>query len=135
MITKQSIAILHKQLDAAMKAFADANGLVASGCRLSYNANGFEVRGLQFSTKDANPDAIDPRYLADLKRGGMFVGLDTSMIGTELILSAKRGMSPKYKFVGMRASKAVCVNLGDNKPYLWDAKFISSQIKLQAAKV
>lgn len=132
-ITRANIAALHAKLDAVLEQFAADNGLVASKTRLSYNTTGFEVRGLQFSTKDANPDAIDPRYLSDLKRNGVMYGLNSSMIGKVLVLPAKRGQIPNFKFVGMRASKAVCINEGDNKPYLWDARFIAHQIA-QAAK-
>lgn len=134
MNTVQSIKALHVEFDAMMKQFAEKHGLVVGATRFKYNADSFEVTGLRFQSKESNPNEIDPRYLADLMRNGMFMGLNSKMIGTELILSAKRGMTPKFKFVGMRASKAVCINLGDNKPYLWDARFIASQIALQAAK-
>lgn len=134
MNTAQSIKALHVEFDALMKQFAEKHGLVAAATSFKYNADSFTVTGLRFQSKESNPDAIDPRYLSDLMRNGMFTGLNSSMIGTELVLQAKRGMTPKFKFVGMRASKAVCINLGDNRPYLWDARFIASQIKLQAAK-
>ena len=44
-----------------------------------------------------------------------------------------RFTATNFEFVGMRASKAVCKNLGDGKPYLWDATFIASQIKMARA--
>ena len=131
--SKLQIAALHKELDTVLKAFAEKHNLVAGQSKIRYSSNDFKAE-LTFGDKTANPDAIDPRYLRDLRANGLFAGLDSSMIGTMLELPGKSGRI-HYKFVGMRASKAVCLCTDDeNKPYLWDAEFIAKQIKLQAPK-
>jgi hypothetical protein len=124
MIDKAKIAKLHAALDIAMKKFADENGLVASSCRLSYSSTGFEVKQLRFDTTDSNPDAIDPRFLKDLKRNGFMYGLDESLIGRTM--PSRRGT---MTFQGMRASKAVFKCEADGKPYLYDAQMAAALIK------
>ncbi len=128
--TAEQIKALHAKLDAALKEFADENGLVAGSSRIKYGTTDFQVQ-VQFGDKAANPDEIDPRYLRDLTRNGAMYGLSAKMIGTPLILAGRAGRV-NFKFVGMRASKAVCINKADGKPYLWDATFIAHQIALQA---
>lgn len=130
--TKDNVQELQDKLNVVLKQFAEENGLVAGSCRAKYSATEVEVQ-VTFGDKSSNPDDIDPRYLRDLKRNGALYGLDSSMIGTPLILAGRAGRV-NFKFVGMRASKAVCVNKADGKPYLWDATFIAHQIKLQANK-
>lgn len=131
-IDKTEIKRLHEELDAVLAKFAEANGLTVSKFGLRFNATSFRTQAIDFAVKDGSvTDTVDPRYKRDLLRNGLLEGLDSSMIGTTLTLTAKRGQSPKYTFVGMRASKAVCINDGDRKPYLWDARFIAAQIKLQ----
>lgn len=127
--TPDQIAVLHAKLDVALKAFAEENGLVAGASQIKYSTTDFQVQ-VQFGDKSVNPDAIDPRFLRDLRRSGNLYGLTEKMVGTKLILAGRKGRV-NFKFVGMRASKAVCINDADGKPYLWDATFIAHQLALQ----
>lgn len=129
-ITKDSIKVLQLKLDEVLKQFAADNGLVAGSSNIKFNASDFRVQ-VQFGEKITNPDEIDPRYLHDLKRNGALYGLNSSMVGTKLILADRRG-PVNLKFVGMYASKAICINTADGKPYRWDATFIAHQIALQS---
>lgn len=123
--SKIQIAALHAKLDIVLKKFAEDNKLVAGASRVRYGSTDFKVE-VSFGDLNANPDAIDPRFLRDLARNGLMSGLNAKMIGTILDLPGKAGS--EYKFVGMRASKAVCICTADNKPYLWDASFIARMI-------
>jgi len=123
--SKVQIAALHAQLDVVLKKFAADNKLVAGSSRIKYGASDFKVE-VSFSDSAANPDAIDPRFLIDLRRGGYRVGLDASMIGTEITTS-----KGKMKFVGMRASKAV-VKDNAGKIWLYDATMMASLVKAAA---
>jgi hypothetical protein len=120
--SKLQIAALHHELDAVLKKFAADNKLVAGSSRIKYGATDFKFE-VTFSDSQANPDAIDPRYLIDLRRRGFMHGLDASMIGTEI--STTKG---KMKFQGMRASKAV-VKDSAGKIWLYDAAIVASLIK------
>lgn len=131
--TKESIRGIGVELDKVLQDFAKKHNLSVSRPSIRFSASDFKAT-IEFCDKSVNPAGIDPRYLRDLNAHGLFVGLDTSMIGTMLNLPGKAGRHT-YEFVGMRASKAVCLCHEDNKkPYLWDAKFISQQIKLQGKK-
>lgn len=128
--TKQQIIALRADLDTFLEEFAKKHNLVKGHCQLNYGPTDFTVK-VEFGDKSADPMGVDPRYKRDLIAGGAYVGLDIQMLGTKLHLPGKGGRS-NYEFAGMRASKAVCLCLDeDRKPYLWDAKFIAQQIKLQ----
>ncbi len=120
--SKIQIAALHAKLDAVLKQFAAENDLVAGSSRIKYGATDFKVE-VQFGDKNANPDAIDPRFLRDLRARGWQVGLDATMIGRPVTLN--RG---PMKFVGMRASKAV-LQEPSGKVWLYDAAIIASMLK------
>ena len=120
--SKLQIAALHKELDIVLKKFAAENKLVAGSSRIKYGATDFKVE-VTFGDLNANPDAIDPRYLRDLTRGGFMVGLDSTMIGKK-VRTSKGLMS----FQGMRASKAV-VKDADGKIWLYDATMMAMMLK------
>jgi hypothetical protein len=124
--SKVQIAALHAQLDVVLKKFAADNKLVAGSSRIKYGATDFKVE-VTFSDSNANPDAVDPRYLMDLRRRGFMHGLDASMIGTEITTS-----KGKMKFQGMRASKAV-VKDNAGKIWLYDASMMATLIKAAQA--
>ena len=68
---------------------------------------------------NANPEAIDPRYLIDLARRGMSVGLDKSLIRKTIPTS-----HGQMTFQGMHASKAVVKGTG-GKIWLYDALMVA----------
>lgn len=129
--SKIQIAALHAKLDIVLKKFAEDNKLVAGASRIRYSTTDFKVE-VSFGDSDANPDAIDPRFLRDLAKNGMMSGLNAKMLGTPLTLPGRAGT--EFKFAGMRASKAVCICLADNKAYLWDASYIAKMINLATKK-
>jgi hypothetical protein len=124
--SKIQIAALHAKLDVVLKQFAADNKLVAGSSRIKYGATDFKVE-VSFSDSAANPDAVDPRFLIDLRRGGFRYGLDASMLGAEVRLT--KGL---MKFAGMRASKAVFTD-SNGKPWLYDAMMAASLIKAAKA--
>lgn len=138
--SKSEIQSLHSKLNIALKKFADENNLNVSGFGIKYSTveKEFTCAKITFASKDTaahvpGVSTLDPRYSQDLRRNGLFVGLDSTMVGTELVLPGK-GDRNDFTFVGMRASKAVAVCKQDGKPYLWDAKFMARAIAMQAAK-
>lgn len=122
MLNETRIAELHKELNQTLKDFAEKHGLVAGAAQIRYSATDFKAT-LMFSERDANPDAIDPRFLRDLRRNGWQVGLDDTKLNRHVVTA--RG---KMKFVGMRASKAVLQD-SNGKIWLHDAKLISNLLK------
>jgi hypothetical protein len=122
MLDKTKIAELHRELDKTLKEFAEKHGLVAGASQIRYSATDFKAT-LMFSEREANPNAIDPRFLRDLRRNGFVVGLDESMLHRKVQTS--RGL---MEFIGMRASKAVLRDK-DGKPYLYDAAMMASMLK------
>jgi hypothetical protein len=120
--SKLEIVALHKDLDAVLKQFAEKHNLVVGQFPIKYSANDFSCTKITFSSKNANPDAIDPRFLMDLRRRGFMHGLDASMVGT--MVKTSKGM---MKFVGMRASKAA-VKDADGKIWLYDATLMATLV-------
>jgi hypothetical protein len=125
MYTKQQIAALHAKLDAALKEFAEENGLVAGASKILYGSTDFKVT-VNFGDKTANPNEIDPIYLRDLRLKGFRYGLDESMLNKEVVLPTSKGLV-KCKFVGLKNSKAgVLIN---GKVMLYPAESLARYMK------
>ena len=112
---KAQIQALHKKLDAVLAQFAKDNDLVAGASAFRYSATDFKVT-VNFSDKSANPDAVDPKFLMDLRRRGYQHGLTEEMVGKEVILPTSKGLT-KVVFVGMSNSKAAVKFNGEIRLY------------------
>lgn len=131
-LTSSTVQNLQDKLNALLAKFAEENGLVAGNTEARFNADNMNIK-VSFSTKESNPDAVDPRYLRDLRARGWNHGLTAEMVGVE-VTAVSRGESTKYKFLGMRASKLVMQNLEDKKLYLFNADQISPRVIAAHAK-
>jgi hypothetical protein len=126
-INKLTIAKLHQDLNAVLAEFAKQHDLSVGQFSIKYSATDFRTGAICFASKaDGAAPAVDPRFAMDLRRRGFIVGLDSTMIGTEVHMSKGR-----MKFAGMRASKAVFLD-SNGKPWLYDAVMAASLIKAAA---
>ena len=125
--TTENIKALHAKLDAALKEFAEEQGIIAGSTTVRYSETGMSVK-VDFSTRDSNPAGIDPRWLKDLKARGWNHGLTEAMLNVEVEIPAREGQVTKLRFRGMRASKIVMQNLDDGKNYTYNAESMAPVI-------
>ena len=119
-ITKQSIAQIHAELDAALKAIAAKHGLDMSKSRIVYTDTKFKMN-LEFHTKEAiaataaeaglDADAVEPADLEKFKAHGWKFGLKTEHLGKICMIQGKQyrllGMSGYSKLVVQRVFDGV----------------------------
>lgn len=125
MFTKQQIIALQAKLDATLKEFAEANGLVSGSSKVKYSQDDFTAT-ISFSDKSANPNAVDPKYLIDLRRRGWDIGLTEAMLGRVITLNFTSGPT-KVEFIGMCNSKVVLRTM-EGRVGLYNAAAVASRI-------
>jgi hypothetical protein len=119
-ITKQNIAIIHKDIREALEAVAKKHNLSLGSSNITYDANGtgFKLKQIEFLSKDVMGD-VDPTFFRDMQRNGFSQGLSTDDIGKKVVFGTRT-----YEIMGMKGRVTVIGKLisGDNKLYKLDPK-------------
>lgn len=113
-LTKQQVIVLKAKLDALLKQFGEEHNLVVGKTSGSFSSTTIDVK-VSMSTKESNPNEVDPRLLKDLKSRGWQLGLTEDMIGTIFKCGGET-----FKFSGMRASKIVARSTSSGIDYKFD---------------
>ena len=94
-ITKQTVAIIHSDIQKALEEVAKKHNLQIGKTHITYSDTGFKFTG-EFGDKDSIGD-VNPTYFNDMKRHGYKFGLKTEDIGKEFTSGKNR-----YKIEGMK---------------------------------
>lgn len=99
-LDNKSIQVLEDKMNRLLKAFAKKEGLVFSNVELKWN----EVQGVEVRSICNLDDGTgrDPRYVADMIKGGEKYGLSVDHIGTVITIS-----DVSYDVRGLRLGKSV----------------------------
>lgn len=122
-LNKLKVQALNIELDKLLKEFASKHGLSHGNQRISYAADGSNMKlTVEFGDKSITGD-INPVYYKDCARNGWQHGLSTSMIGKQVKLS--RGM---MTFSGMKGKYAI-LQADDKRFWKYDPALIATALK------
>ena len=127
-INRDTLPALRLALQAKLNEFAAEHGLNASSFGIKFTDTSFEITKATFGLSNPGEVQIDPRHKIDLMRRGAAHGLTVEMIGREVIVPTRKGLT-KFKFLGMKNSKVIMEALsGDDKgkSFLFNAEFAAA---------
>jgi hypothetical protein len=124
-LDKLTVALIQKDIQAALKAVADKHNLSMSGSRISYSSTDFKL-GCTFADKSATGgEEVNPDLVRNLKRNGFMYGFTMEDLNLEFMIPGKG----QVKFQGLRGKFAVVKVISTGQSYRYEAPLIASMVR------